>query len=197
MASSVNSIFSSLEPKPAQILSKVLDFSEDSSSEGKIRRISEVLKQLNEVNKLRMVDIIANTKNFPRPLTAEEEKLPGFKRQYMRDGIANPNYLPRPLTDEERKLPAFEKLLVVKQLVNQTDHLGRTPLIRATIAAGGAMPQAALKAMRMLVCLEAEIDQQIAHGLTAEKYAISWDIPKALELLQKMREEKKSASLSS
>lgn len=158
MASLNPTTLSPLESLPNDVLRMILDLSEGPSNQGKI---SEVSRRLRAVNKLR-----------------EEIKL------NMVDKIAK--YLPRALTDEEKRLPAYMKLSRVKKLINQTDQLGRTPLIKATIAAG--FNPRALEAMQMLIFLGAEIDKKIDRGFTAERFANSWNIPGALELLQKMRE---------
>lgn len=95
------------------------------------------------------------------------------------------DYLPRTMTPEEKRLPLLQQLDVARKIAGEFDHLGRTPLIKATIAS--KIKPEATRAMSILIALGAEIDQRSLQGRTASDYAEYWKIQKASSLIRELR----------
>lgn len=114
-------------------------------------------------------------------------------RKLLMDKISKvDSYLPRPLTDEEKGLPPTDLQRVVKKLVNQPGYMGCTPLIKATTAA--LIKPSEKESMQILVSLGADVDKQIAYGLTAASFAK--DQPDLMQFLQSLKEGELSLSTS-
>ena len=109
----------------------------------------------------------------------------GWAERLVRLFISIHTYVPRTLTDEELKLPVLQQLQIAGEIVNQTDSKGAAPLIRATLQA--KVKPEALRAMRILVLLGADVNQSIGNGWTAARYAAYWKIDLAASLLKEMQ----------
>lgn len=96
-------------------------------------------------------------------------------------------YLPRQLTVLESAMPPLRQLSLLTQIVNEVDAIGRTPLIKATLAV--KVKPWEQKALRTLIILGADIDQKIKKGWTAADFAAYWQNTSAAALIKEMRAE--------
>lgn len=91
--------------------------------------------------------------------------------------------LPRSLTHSEMSEPLLKRLEIVRGIINSYDKIGRTPLIKASIAA--SMDKNEFRMVKRLMFLGADPQMKVKSGWTVTDFTAFWNFNEVDDFIRK------------